>query len=175
MANCNEFLETFFATAKIGAVLVPLNIRLAPEELDFILKDCGVSEFIFGHAFEEKAKNIEYLKKVKHCLSTGPSSLIETLDYEDFIRQASDKEPSVPVEEKELLVIMYTSGTTGHPKGAMLTHAAMYSGGMDLAIGLHYQYPDRLSVACAFLSLRSHNTPSGSCSARHKHHHHGIL
>ncbi len=79
MYNCNEFLETYFAVVKIGAVLVPLNIRLASPELDFILEDCEVTDFIFGHAFEEKVTVMEYPRQVRHCISTGPSSLPETL------------------------------------------------------------------------------------------------
>ena len=63
MFNCNEFLETYFATSKIGAVLVPLNIRLAAPELDFILNDCGVSEFFFGSSFEEKVGEMQYPEK----------------------------------------------------------------------------------------------------------------
>jgi len=142
MANCNEFLETYFAVAKIGAVLVPLNIRLAPAELDFMLKDVGATEFVFGHGFEEKVRQMAYPKRVRHRIATGPSSL-GTIDYEDFLAKSSDKEPSVDVEEKDLHVVMYTSGTTGYPKGAMLSHHGVYVGAVDVLVGLHYQYPDR--------------------------------
>jgi fatty-acyl-CoA synthase len=143
MFNCNEFVETYFAASKIGAVLVPLNIRLAAPELDFILNDCGVSEFFFGSSFEEKVGEMQYPEKVRHRIYAGPSSLANTINYEEFINKASDDEPSVSVNEDGLNVVMYTSGTTGYPKGAMLTHRAMYNAGVDILIGLHYQYPDR--------------------------------
>ena len=89
MFNNNEFLETYFAAAKIGAVLVPVNTRLAAPELDFILYDGGVSEFVFGHAFEKKVIELDYPKRVRHRVSSGPSSLPDTLDYDDLIRQAA--------------------------------------------------------------------------------------
>ena len=143
MFNCNEFIETYFAVSKIGAVLVPLNTRLAAPEMDFILNDCGVSEFFFGSAFEEKVGAMKYPEKIRHRICTGPSSLRDTLDYEGLIEKASDEEPSISVQEDDLNVVMYTSGTTGNPKGAMLTHKGMYSAGVDMLIGLHYQYPDR--------------------------------
>lgn len=142
MANCNEFLETYFAAAKIGAVLVPLNIRLTPADLDFMLKDVRATEFVYGHAFEEKVREMAYAKKARHRISTGPSSL-DSIDYEDLLHQSSDKEPSVDVEENDLHIVMYTSGTTGYPKGAMLSHRGVYVGAVDILVGLHYHYPDR--------------------------------
>lgn len=150
MFNGNEFIEAYFAAAKIGAVLVPLNIRLAAPELDYILEDCEVSVFIFGHAFEEKVTEMAYPNRARHRVSTGIPSVADTLNYEILIQDASEEEPRIPVDEKELHVVMYTSGTTGHPKGAMLTHAAMYSAGLDMQVGLHYQYPDRCLLLVPF-------------------------
>lgn len=143
MFNCNEFMETYFAASKIGAVLVPLNVRLAAPELDFILNDCGVSEFFFGSAFEETVGQMKYPEQVRHRICAGPCSLNDTLDFEALLDGAGDEEPHTPLNEDDLNVIMYTSGTTGHPKGAMLSHRGMYFAGVDMLIGLHYQYPDR--------------------------------
>ncbi|MCP4690310.1 MAG: long-chain-fatty-acid--CoA ligase [Desulfobacterales bacterium] len=150
MNNCNEFIEVYFATVKIGAVLVPLNTRLVGEELDFILKDCGVSVFFYGPGFEEKVGDIAHMGSLRHCVSTCRPLSGGALDYEDLIDGASDQEPSVPIQEDDLHVIMYTSGTTGRPKGAMLSHANMYSAALDLQIGLHYQYPDRCLLLAPF-------------------------
>lgn len=143
MFNSNEFVETYFAASKIGAVLVPLNVRLAAPEMDFILNDCGVSEFFFGSAFEEIVGQMKYPEQVRHRICAGPSALPDAIDYEEFIKKAGDEEPDIPLNEEDLNVVMYTSGTTGHPKGAMLTHKGMYFAGVDILIGLHYQYPDR--------------------------------
>lgn len=150
MANNNEFLETYFGAAKIGAVVVPLNIRLAASELDFIMEDCGVSILVFDHGFEDKVKDMGYAGKVRHRISRGPCSLPDILDYEELLSDASTIGPDIDVNEDDLHVIMYTSGTTGHPKGTMLTHKNMYSGGVDMLIGLHYYYPDRCLMLVPF-------------------------
>lgn len=79
MLNSNEFLEIYFAASKIGAVLVPLNIRLAPPDLDFILDDCRVSVFFFGSVLEEKVIEMKYPARARHRNCAGPSSLPDTI------------------------------------------------------------------------------------------------
>jgi fatty-acyl-CoA synthase len=150
MHNSNEFLETYFALSKIGTVLVPLNTRLSPEELDFILDDCDVDYFVYGQAFEPVVQTMAFPNKGRPMITTGPPVLTGTRGFEGFLAQGDPKEPAVPVDENDLNVIMYTSGTTGHPKGAMLTHKGMYSAGVDMLIGLHYQYPDRCLILGPF-------------------------
>jgi len=150
MHNCNEFIESYFAVVKIGAVLVPLNIRLAPNEFDYILEDCGVSIFLFGSAFDDKVDEMASFSHMSVCIAVGGSVLDDVQDYEEFIAKADDAEPDVSVNEEDLHVIMYTSGTTGYPKGAMLTHANMYSAGIDLLISLHLQFPDKWLVLAPF-------------------------
>ncbi len=146
MPNNHEFLETYFGTAKIGAVLVPVNTRLVGPEIDFILNDCSVKGFIFDKTFEQTVGKMNYPGSARFRVSTGPTTVPDTLDYETLISGAGEAEPDVRIHEDDLHIIMYTSGTTGRPKGAMLTHKNIYSGGLDMLIGLHYQYPDRLLV-----------------------------
>ena len=150
MHNNSEFLETYFAASKIGAVLVPLNTRLSTAEIDFILGDCGVDYLVYGQAFEPTVARTTFSVRGRPMFSTGDSSLPNTRSYEEFLSQGDSKEPAVPVDENDLNVIMYTSGTTGHPKGAMLTHKGMYGAGLEMLIGLHYQYPDRCLILGPF-------------------------
>ncbi|MGD9505171.1 MAG: long-chain-fatty-acid--CoA ligase [Syntrophobacteraceae bacterium] len=150
MYNSNEFLEIYFAASKIGAVLVPLNIRLSAPEMDFILEDCGVSHFFLGSGFEAKALEMETPGRMRNNVSTGPSAVPGALDYETLVHNGAPEGPSAVIGEDDLNVIMYTSGTTGHPKGAMLTHRGMYSAGVDMVIGLSYTYPDRCLILGPF-------------------------
>ena len=97
----NEFLETYFGSAKIGAVLVPLNTRLAPPELDFMLGDVGATEFIYGQAFEDKVKKMAYPNGVRHRICSGASALENVTDYDGLLARASDKEPPAQQTEEE--------------------------------------------------------------------------
>ena len=128
--NCPEFIELFLACARIGAIFVPLNFRLAAAELEYLLKNSRPRLFVFGQEFTDTVKKLD----VKN---TRPSVLLssvgktpadaEILDYitasADFDNQKPFLTQSLgPADPEEPQVIMYTSGTTGRPKGAVLSH-----------------------------------------------------
>jgi fatty-acyl-CoA synthase len=150
MHNCPQFLEVFFATARIGAVLVSLNVRLVAAELDFILDDCGVGGLIYGQDFEDTVAALTILPRLSFRVTTGEPSAAGCLAYEAWVAQRPSTAPDVPVSENDLMAIMYTSGTTGHPKGVMLTHHAVYHAALNMVIGLNYEYPDRMLMLAPF-------------------------
>lgn len=150
MHNCPEFLEVFFALARIGAVLVPLNVRLAPPELDYILEDCSVCGLVYGGDFEETVNGLKALPRLSWRMTTGRAPSAGCLDYEALTAQSDPEDPLIAVNESDLLAIMYTSGTTGYPKGVMLTHDAVYHGALNMVIGLSYEYPDRCLMLAPF-------------------------
>lgn len=128
MMNSVEFFESYFAIAKIGGVVVPLNWRLVADELEFILKDSGTTTLIFGDEFAELAADLygrgdkTDIKRWLH--SMGESSFADS--YESGRGAASMQEPEVTARDDDLLYIMYTSGTTGLPKGVVHTHTTMF-------------------------------------------------
>ena len=150
MNNSNYFLESYFAVSKIGAVLVPLNTRLSVPELEFILQDCGVTCFLFGSTFAGEVSQMAFCREGRPMICDGATDLNGVSDYEAFIAKARPDEPIADIKEEDLNVIMYTSGTTGYPKGAMLSHRGMYGAGVEMLIGLHYQYPERCMILGPF-------------------------
>ncbi len=121
--NCNQFMETYFAVGKIGAVAAPLNFRLHPEELTYIVNHSDAEAFIMGEAFVETVRGIQKdLPQVKNYISITDKPVDGMLHYESWIAKYPDDEPLILVDEDDPLFIMYTAGTTGRPKGAVLTH-----------------------------------------------------
>ncbi len=114
--NHPSAVETLFAAGALGAVYVPLNARLAGPEIEFVVRDAGVSVLIFGPEHAELAGGLSGLSGIARLIGVGG-------DYEELIADGDPEPIDEPVELDELCLIMYTSGTTGHPKGAMLSHA----------------------------------------------------
>ncbi|MBB5801898.1 fatty-acyl-CoA synthase [Saccharothrix ecbatanensis] len=119
--NHPAFLETLFAAGALGAVFVPLNMRLAPAEVAHILTDSGADVLVYG---PEQASLVQAVRG-----DVGPLRVIALAhpaagesSYEEVIASSPADPIDEPVTLDDLCLIMYTSGTTGRPKGAMLTH-----------------------------------------------------
>jgi acyl-CoA synthetase (AMP-forming)/AMP-acid ligase II len=110
-----EIIELLFATSKIGAVTVPLNWRLAPAELETIVADAGCRVMIAGPSYQEVARDIARdVPQRLEVIDTGD-------DYEERLRAAAAVDPGRRGEASDIAVQMYTSGTTGLPKGVLTT------------------------------------------------------
>lgn len=120
--NHPSFLETLFATGVLGAVFVPLNTRLAAPELAYNLSDSGSTVLVHaaGHAGTAAAAGAE--APALRRITLGPAAE-GALGYEELLAGAPADPLDEPVGPDEPCMIMYTSGTTGRPKGAVLSHA----------------------------------------------------
>ena len=122
LPNCPEYLFTYFGVLKRGAVNVPINTFLSPDEIDFILNDCEISVIVLDQQYYTKLKSLlATLPALKHIIVTD-AAISGTIDFHVF-EQESEKNPAwEPAAYEDIAVIHYTSGTTGSPKGAMLSH-----------------------------------------------------
>ncbi|WP_369386720.1 o-succinylbenzoate--CoA ligase [Streptomyces sp. CG1] len=113
--NHPAYLETLFAAGTLGAVFVPLNTRLAGPEIAYQLADSGARALVHGPAQAGLVAELAGSTDVRIRVETGDA-------YEQALAAASDEPIDEPVTPDDTCIIMYTSGTTGRPKGAMLTH-----------------------------------------------------
>jgi acyl-CoA synthetase (AMP-forming)/AMP-acid ligase II len=126
--NSHEFLETYFATAQVGAILNPLNYRLSPNELAFILRDSGASLLIASDRFVQSVEPLLEMEiDLNQVLWTGSvvraSAPFESMYYEEVLREEKAVAPRLPdISDDDVVHLYYTSGTTGRPKGVMLSH-----------------------------------------------------
>ncbi|MGH2651143.1 MAG: AMP-binding protein, partial [Actinomycetota bacterium] len=121
--NSPEYAEVFIACAKLGAIVVPLNWRLAPPELEFQVGDSGSGTIVYDAEFADSVSAIRPQTPIEGELVIGGE---RTGGYEPALAGSSDEPPEVEVSADDVLAIIYTSGTTGKPKGAMLTHGNFF-------------------------------------------------
>ncbi|MBU6485122.1 MAG: AMP-binding protein [Betaproteobacteria bacterium] len=121
--NCTEWMEIYVALAKAGLVAVPINFRLVGPEIRYIALHCGARAFIAQDELAEQVDGIRDELSIagRAYIHLGPTRTGWT-DYEALIGAASDAEPLGTIDSRDTWALMYTSGTTGRPKGAIRNH-----------------------------------------------------
>jgi fatty-acyl-CoA synthase len=137
MYNTHELVEIFFALGKIGAILVPLNTRFVSTEIEYIIRDSRLDVLIFGQPFVGVLEPLIGILPIKeeHCMCLGEAPAWAK-KYEDEMAQQPVSEPIVdePIGGEDAVIIMYTSGTTGTPKGAILSHRKTFFNSLNANI-----------------------------------------
>ncbi|HIF63487.1 MAG TPA: long-chain-fatty-acid--CoA ligase [Deltaproteobacteria bacterium] len=150
MMNGAEYIESFFAIARIGAIVVPLNWRLVADELTFILSDSGATVLLFDGEFAEVVAALQGrpdATAVTTWVQAGDDQRADwASSYDELQQSASADAPETGGEDEDELYIMYTSGTTGLPKGAVHTHASAMWGALTIAATADMRYADRYMV-----------------------------
>jgi len=132
LMNSPEFVESYFALATVGAVIVPLNWRLVPDELEFILKDSGTKRLVFGEEFLDSVAELHARgdkTDLSHYLQVRGEQEIAHFaqEYQGFRDSGmSSGVPEYGGFDEDMVYIMYTSGTTGLPKGVVHTHTSCF-------------------------------------------------
>ena len=140
--NCHRLLEAYYGVVEAGAVLLPLNIRLAPQELAYILNDAGARMlFLQGHFLElvqSFRSNLKTVRKFYSLDATEDVDWVSTQNYEALLSSAPPYRSDIMlVDENSLAELFYTSGTSAEPKGVMLTHRNIYLHALNAGLALH--------------------------------------
>ncbi|WP_228389087.1 long-chain-fatty-acid--CoA ligase [Cumulibacter manganitolerans] len=141
--NHLEHVITIWAAWRLGAVAVPMNFRLAPPELTFLLTDSGASALVIDAAFDHLEDAARAGLKVHLVVGDSDSG---AQPFGEFLATGGDEHEYVHVEEQELCAIMYTSGTTGLPKGAMLSYANLLAQVHNVIIAFKISGPDEVNL-----------------------------
>src|ERR1700745_48198 len=129
--NCHRLLEAYYGVLEAGAVLLPLNFRLAPRELAYILNDAGVKVLFLEKEFAEVVDSFRQSVSTVQTffmLDAAPQGAwLSPRNYEDILAAATPYRADVmDFDENSLAELFYTSGTSADPKGVMLTHRNVY-------------------------------------------------
>ncbi len=123
MLNRTEFIESFLAINKLGAIAVPVNFRMTPPEIAFLVGDCQAEVVITESVLAGVATAVRDIDStLKTVIVAGAGTDEAVLGYDDVLMEEGQRAPTVDIPDDSAALIMYTSGTTGKPKGAVLTH-----------------------------------------------------
>ena len=133
--NCVEYLEAFGAAEAAGFIVVNMNSRLTALELTQIAQDAAPSVLIYTEEFAEVAESLlQATPSITHSMMVGAGrpARAETEVYEAVLAAASSEQPAMRARPEDVVYLIYTTGTTGKPKGVMLDHIAILDGGATL-------------------------------------------
>ena len=143
--NTHEMLECFYGVCQLGAVLVPINIRLKPDENRYIVNHSDAEILIVDSEWGSLVENIApSLPKIRHVIqvNSGYASPLQVIDCEQLLAASSPANIRMDLDENQPITINYTSGTTSRPKGVILTHRNTYMNAADFLLHLRVSHED---------------------------------
>lgn len=153
-SNSIEFILAYFACAKMGITIVPINTGLLSNEIEYILKDSNSKAVVVEYSFLDLVPASESLKEII-VIGDVASSIITNnnqrfSDWNSLWKDEDDSEVLCEVNDRDLMQCLYTSGTTSNPKGVMSSHTAVYFNTLGTAFDLRFTEQD---VSIAMLPL----------------------
>lgn len=152
--NCPEFLDLFLACSRLGAIFVPINFRITSIELDYFITNCRPRLFVHGENFSKAVNDLDlgqYLPPMMVAVTNGRVSKGRIFNFEKETAKFKGKRAFLtrslgPADPEEPQVIMYTSGTTGKPKGAVLSHRKTFFNCLNAYIFFKLHFSDIMLI-----------------------------
>ncbi|MEP6389002.1 MAG: AMP-binding protein [Halioglobus sp.] len=146
--NCWEWVVSYYGALKTGAVINPINVMLTPGEVEFVANDCGASIVIASHEKALSIANVKVTAQVQAVIAFGDKPKpAGVLSFNDILASSAAEFQVADINPDSLSTIGYTSGTTGHPKGACLSHRSIL---LNIAMtALMHQRSDKDTVVTA--------------------------
>jgi acyl-CoA synthetase (AMP-forming)/AMP-acid ligase II len=148
--NTHKYLEIYFAASKLGITVTPLNFRLVDKEIAPIVNDSESTVFIVGDGYEDRAKALKSSLPAIKLWVAMDNRADAMLFYEDMIAGSKADEPGLDPGEDEMAILMYTGGTTGLPKGVMMSHRGLMTAVIGAAVTCGFRRDD---TTCFVLPL----------------------
>nr|WP_041671876.1 fatty acid--CoA ligase [Sulfurospirillum barnesii] len=146
VGNCEAFVVALFAITKVGAVAVPLNTFLKQEEFEYILNDCDAKMLLSSYAFEKETKALRESTKIERIIWVEAPLEENEGNFERILATTLMDKEACTAKLDDTACIVYTSGTTGKPKGAMLSYRNLFSNAIGGADSFQVTCKDRFIV-----------------------------
>lgn len=157
--NCIEFCIAYFAVLRLGAIVVPLNNRLAAKDFIYILNDCGARTLILGYQFWEVFQSFSDGLETSPDLIYAGETPVEGADFFAHLLDPVSQIPKTPpLKMDDPACIMYTSGTTGLPKGAVMSHRNIFTNARNCGAHMGYLESDTTLVVVPLFHVTGLNT-----------------
>ena len=151
LPNCPEVLISYQAILRAGGIIVPAVPLLTAKELNHILINSEAREVITcAQLLAQVTAAAKGANRLKHIIAVDQDASGGILNFRDLIHTAAGSAPTIPIQDNDVAVILYTSGTTGTPKGVMLTHKNLYTNAVNSAVTGN---PKRSNIRLAALPL----------------------
>jgi O-succinylbenzoate-CoA ligase len=162
MPNGHRMVELYYGAAKAGLILVPMNLRLVGDEIAFILRDSGALALIGTDLHADIAAELQEREgddavPVQHWLTVGSAKVRDAIDLDALIAGASGRPYPVSRGDEDAMFIMYTSGTTGRPKGAVQTHTGIEWSLLTTVATNDMRYRDRYLLSMPLFHIAAFN------------------
>jgi fatty-acyl-CoA synthase len=159
--NTHQLLEAYYGVLEAGAVLNPLNIRLTPKEIAYIVGHAGSKIVFFHKDFKPLVETLaaEMATPPRFVIMEGAPDGVAADEYEALLSGGSPDPLTPEIDENAVAELFYTSGSTGFPKGVSMTHRELYLHGMYAEIGLQFTQDDVVLHVVPLFHVNGWGTP----------------